>query len=326
MAMPDDIQKRLSKVPPFDDDVPTMRNLKRAKEQQTPPVEEEVVEEEVKVEPVEEKVEEKVEEPKKVEKKDRTSKQFDKLKEHNKQLKEENEKLYKDVLSSLKPDEAPQQEFTPEFYQQVDKHTTELPQTKVDDIFANLIDENGYIDQDLLIKTLREANEIASQARKDAEMARKEAEMARHEARKTKQDFEESKEVRLVHKKYPQIDPKSDKFNEKFWDDVRKEIATAPILRGVNVSFMDAADKIWEERYAPAQQIAEEEKEVEEVNKKQKEEVEEKEDAKRNINASVPAGQNAKAYFSKADDELLRQASIKGVRGALAERLKRSGY
>lgn len=327
--MPDSIQDRLKKVPPFEEDIPMMEEVRKISKQQTStplvkeePKKEEVVEEK-KEEPAKEtKKEEKVEEVKKEaeekpkkKKKSRTTEQFDKLKEHNKQLKEENVQVYKNVMDSLKP-ELPEQDFTPQVIQQVDKHTTELQPDKVDDIYAKLIDKDGYIDPDLLIKTLRSANEEAKQARKEAEEAKKQAETTERESKRTIRDFEEDREVRRVHKKYPQIDPKNKDFNELFWDDVRKEIATAPYLKGTTPSFMEAADMIWNQRYAP--------KEVDEVKKKEKEKMEAAEDKKKQINASVPTGRPGD-YYSKTDAEVLKQATIHGKKGALAERLRRAG-
>jgi len=317
------IRDRLAKLPPFEDELPMMQEVKKVAEQQStykPLVEEEVKEpepqitEEAAATEAPEVVEEK--EEKKEEVSPRTAEQFDKLKEHNKQLKEEVKVLQENVLDSLKPKPLPEPQFEPEVIERVEKLTAPLNQDKVDDIYANLIDSNGYIDPDLLIKSLRQANEEARLARQEADLARKEAQEARQETKRTKQDFEESHEVRLVHKKYPTIDPKNEKFNELFWDDVRKEIATAPILKGVTVSFMEATDKIWSERYAP--------KEVEEVKKAEKEKMEETENQKRNINASKVSSRTD--YYAPTDIDALKEAVVKGKRGALAERLKRSGY
>ena len=201
--------------------------------------------------------------------------------------------------------------------QTVDKNTTDLKPDQVDDVYAKLIDENGYIDANLLISTLKGANEQARLAREEAERANKRAEDSERKTRAEFRDFEESREVRRVHKKYPQIDPKNDDFNEMFWDDVRKEIATAPFLKGENVSFMDAAEKIWNERYA--------DKGVEVVKKKDKEVMKKKEDQKRNINASAPSG-HYEGYYTKADTKELEEATKLNKKGALAERLRRSGY
>src|SRR3990167_1774083 len=317
------IRDRLSKVPPFEEDIPMLEEVKKISKQQTtvpqikedPKKVEEAPEEPVVEEPIEEVVEEKVEEPKE-EVSERTAEQIEKLTEHNKQLKEENKELYQNVMESLRPPEPPPEPFgelTPQLVKQVDQITPELRQPQVEDIYAKLIDKDGYIDPDLLIKTLRDANELAKQARIEAELAKKEAQEAKAETKRTKRDFEESKEVRLVHKKYPQIDPKSDQFDENFWDDVRKEIATAPILKGTTPSFMEATDLIWNARYA-------EKKEVEGVKKAEKEKIEEAENAKRNINASAQAGRPTD-YYAQSEQEDLRQASILGKKGALAERL-----
>ena len=307
-------QDKLKKQPPF-----TEKEVETKKE----PVEEKAVEE-----PPKEVVKE---EPKKEEKpkkdpKERTKKQFKKLTKSNKDLKKENVELKKNVLESLRPEPKvepvkpqPIQEFTPEMAQTVNTHTTDLKPEAVDDIYADLIDENGFIDADLLKKTLKQANDSAALARTEADAARKEATEAQVQSKRSIRDFEENAEVRRVHKKYPSINPKNkDEFNEMFWDDVRKEIATAPILRGTNVSFMVAADKIYKERYATRE-------EVEPVKKKDKEVMDKKEDQKRNINASVPSG-HFEGYYSATDTKELNEATRLRKKGALAERLRRSGY
>ena len=339
------IQDRLKKLPPYDDDIPMIKEVKEIAKNQSQPAqikeevdENEIVEEDINQETevasdeidvsktaeetVQEQIKEQIEEPEeKVS--ERTAEQIEKLTQHNKELKEENTKLYEDVLTSLRPKEPvsqPVQEFTPQVQQQVDKASEGLPQDKVDDIIAGLIDENGYVDPELLKKTLRESREQAQQAITKADEAVKEAKQATQEIKKTKRDFEESKEVRKVHKLYPQIDPKSDQFNELFWDDVRKELATAPILKGTTPTFMEAATQIWEARYKG--QYAS--KEVEQVNKQEKEKMTEVEDKKKQINASIPAGRKTD-YYAQSDQEALRQASIQGKKGALAERLRRAG-
>ena len=296
---------RLKKIPPFDDEKEEIPK----KVEETPKKEDKPKKEEVKEEP----------------KKERTKKQFKKLTKHNKELKEENKELKKNVLDSLRPEPAvvpdsppfpqPIQEFTPEIAKTVEKHTTELKQGEVDDIYANLIDENGFIDGEMLKASLKQANDEAKLARERADAAEKRADDSEKASKKSIRDFEEDREVRRVHKKYPQINPKNEDFNELFWEDVRKEIATAPILVGKNVSFMDAADKIWKQRY---------EEEVGEVKKKDKEEMETKVDQKKNINASAPSG-HFEGYYADTDTEALNEATRLSKKGALAERLRRSG-
>jgi len=339
--MPSDIQKRLKKLPPFEEDIPMIAEVKEIAKGQSKPSQIQ----EPKEEPEEEtpqisadtplpappaevsppQAQETTPPPPEVS--ERTAEQIEKLTTHNKQLKEENTALIEDkveeiikpnVMESLRPpEETPYRELTPQLVRQVDEVTPDLKQPQVEDVYAKLIDKDGYIDPDLLIKTLRDANESARQANIRAEQAGREAQEAKAETRKTKRDFEESKEVRLVHKKYPQINPHNEDFNENFWDDVRKEIATAPILKGTTPSFMEAADLVWNARYAP--------KEVEEeVKKKDKEKIEEAENAKKQINASAPTGRPS-SYYAKSEDEALRQATIYGKKGALAERLRRIG-
>ena len=275
--------------------------VKKIAEQQTTGKQ---VAEEVK-EPVEAPVEEKVEEVK-----DRTAEQFEKLKEHNKQLAEEVKVLRENVLESLKPKQV--EELAPQVIEKIDESIQELGQDKVDDVFADLIDENGYLDDKMLKSTL-------TQLVNEAKIARKEAEEAKRKALESEERFkslEENKEVKRVHKKYPQIDPNSDKFNENFWDDVRKEIATAPILRGETLTFEQAADLIWQKKYntQPVKQ------ETTVVDPK----AQMIEDAKRNINA-VRNNSFRSDYYTEADTDELIKASQLGKKGAIAERLRRAG-
>jgi len=331
------IRDRLNKLPPYEDDIKIIQDIKKNMPPQLEEkehAEEEVASEETAEETTEELAEESTEgsteesgedEKPKTEVSKRTAEQINKLTRHNKQLKEENTKLYKNVLESLKPQEPtpevplipPMQEFAPQVTQQIDKNSSELKPDQVDDIYADLIDKDGYIDPHLLIQTLRQANEEARKARQEAEEANKRAILSDLSTKKSIRDFEEDREVRRVHRKYPQIDPKNKEFNEMFWDDVRKELATAPYLKGKTISFMEASNTIWNQRYAN-------QKEEVEMKKKEKEVIEEAENAKRNINASVPSG-HFSGYYSQTDQEALRQATIVGKRGALAERLRRAG-
>lgn len=298
--MSDDIQSRLNKVPPFDTDVPMIEEVKKIAEQQT--TGKQVVEE-----PKEEIKEEVVQETPK----DRTAEQFAKLTEHNKQLSEEVKVLRENVLESLKPKT---QEFTPQVVEKIDESVKELGQDKVDDVFADLIDENGYLDDKMLKSTLTQLVNDAKLARKEAEEARRKAEEADRKSTEKFNSIEENKEVKRVHKKYPQIDPNSKEFNEDFWDDVRKELATAPILRGETLTFEEAADSIWEKRYASKKPV------VTEPDPKQNM----IEDAKRNINA-VRNNSFRSDYYTQADTTELIRASQLGKKGAIAERLKRAG-
>lgn len=305
--MSDDIQSRLNKVPPFDTDVPMIEEVKKIAEQQTTGkqvVEEEILDASKTATEVEKE-------------KDRTAEQFAKLKEHNKQLSEEVKVLRENVLDSLKPKT---QEFTPQVVEKIDESVKELGQDRVDDVFADLIDENGYLDDKMLKSTLTQLVNDAKLARKEAEEARRKAEEADRKSTEKFNSIEENKEVKRVHKKYPQIDPKNTKpvdqggFNEDFWDDVRKELATAPILRGETLTFEEAADLIWEKRYAFKKPV------VTEPDPKQNM----IEDAKRNINA-VRNNSFRSDYYTQADTTELIRASQLGKKGAIAERLKRAG-
>lgn len=165
--------------------------------------------------------------------KERTKVEFEKLKEHNRQLAEELEKLkqgsqpkQQSVLDSLQPE-------------MVQTVAPNLDQKQVDDIVKGLVDENGYIDQALLENTLRKANQQVSQAIAEANQARLEAKQALSAVNKFGQD----REVRIAHKKFPNVDPESPKYDPNFFKLVKNELLGA-MYEGKRLSFVDACREV----------------------------------------------------------------------------------
>lgn len=165
--------------------------------------------------------------------KERTKIEFEKLKEHNRQLAEENALLkantpqQQSVLESLAPSEM------------VQTVAPELNQKQVDDIVKGLVDENGFLDQALLENTLRQANQQVSEAKAEANQARVEAKQALSAVNKFGQD----REVRIAHKKFPSVDPESSKYDPQFFKLVKNELLGA-MYEGRKLAFVDACREV----------------------------------------------------------------------------------
>lgn len=223
---------------------------------------------------------------------ERTREQFEKLKKQNSELKKQLENKQEDqqeelpsILDSLRPSQ--QVNIPPQNYSNLNKK-------EVEQIKNSFIDKDGYVNTDLLQKELQAANARA----KKAEM---EAQMTREEVRR----FEESRQVREAHEKYPQLDPKSKDFDKDFYDLVKNEMV-AQMLRGES-DLIGAAKKV-SKFFAKKQPQSEPED-------KQKEK-------KKQINATAKTADRGNQYT----DMDLVQATRQNVKGALAERLKRAGY
>lgn len=299
------ILNRMSKQPPFVDD---KGNVSETEEKQ-----EELVQE------VEEK-NEVAEQPEVETQNTRTSEQFDKLKGNNAELKGKNDAL--ELENARLRDEARKftqqgavgymtQPATSQYpmppgmvdVTNVIPQATQFPgmsQQQVNDVFANLTDDQGYVNVDLLRQEL-------SKAHKQTQSALEEAKRAREEAKRASQNFDNfqrSEIAKRVHEKYPELNPDTDNYNTEFFDAVKNEMYTQLVSNGKE-DFMAAADK-WAKTF---------------VNKKEKKEVKE---AMAQINATgtKPSG----SRLSYQDHETLVQATRQGKKGALGERLKQAGY
>lgn len=222
---------------------------------------------------------------------ERTREEFEKLTQHNKELAEENRRLKEvnetSVLDSLKP-QPPKASFPAKEY-------PFLAPSQQDDVYAKLVDENGYIDADLLKQTLKDANERAKQA--EAKASRLEQQVS---------GVEESRQVKEAHSKYPMLDPKSPNFDERFYTAVRNELI-GQMIQG-NKDFVQAADNVasW---YKPG-------------GDERQEQSAQKEQQVRQIQATTTKGEQ-KVSEDYAD---LVQRTQRGDTAALMERLKRAGY
>lgn len=222
---------------------------------------------------------------------ERTAAEFAKLKEHNAQLKAENE-LYKSktsVLDDLRPTaEVP---LPP---------TPSLTQTKVEEIKSAFVDENGYVDVARLEAALKAANTEAKQAKAQAQQAESRV-----------QRFEESAQIRAAHSAYPHLDPKSATFDPKFYELVKNELI-GQMMKGEQ-DIIQAAKKV-SEFYVPKVDVTEAK---EEAVKEYKSKVTKRDQA-------FEKGEGRGKTEPSEHEELVRK-TLKGDNDALYKRLQASG-
>jgi hypothetical protein len=162
--------------------------------------------------------------------KERTKREFDKLKQHNKELAEELEKL------KTQPKTSALQGIDQGMVQAV---APNLSPKEVEDTIQGLVDENGYLDQALLENTLKQANQKVAQAQAEAQQARLEAKQALSQVNKFGQD----REVRIAHKRFPNVDPESPKYDPNFFKLVKNELLGA-MYEGKKLEFVDACREV----------------------------------------------------------------------------------
>lgn len=230
--------------------------------------------------------------------KERTKVEFEKLKEHNRLLAEENESLKAQVP---KPQSALGSLVNPQMVQEV---APNLSQEQTDDIVKGLIDENGYIDQSTLENTLRRANQEVAQAKAEANQARLEAKQALSAVNKFGQD----REVRIAHKAFPNVDPESPKYDSNFFKLVKNELLGA-MYEGKQVSFIEACRSV-SKTYSPKQ-------DTKDVKAKAVEEYKENVASKSALN---PTGSSRPDTRVSRDD--LVEGTRKGDASSIFERLK----
>lgn len=230
--------------------------------------------------------------------KERTKIEFEKLKEHNRQLAEEVERLKKpteSALESLQP--------------QVEAGMANAPnltQKQVEETIKGLVDENGYLDQALLESTLQKANREVAEAKAEAQKARQTAQQAVNRV----SEFEITREARIAHKKYPSVDPNSKEFDPNFYKKVKNELLGA-MYEGRALRFVDACAEVASTYTKTAQQAK----------------VEAVEEYKKNVatKSSLNVSGNSRPDVSKSNDELI-EGTRRGDAESIFARLKKSNY
>jgi hypothetical protein len=222
---------------------------------------------------------------------ERTAAEFAKLKEHNAQLKAENE-LYKtktSVLDDLRPNN-----------ETVLPQTPSLTQTEVKEIKSSFVDEDGYVDVARIDQALTQADERARKA---------EAQAQQTESRV--QRFEESAQIRAAHSAYPHLDPKSETFDAKFYELVKNELI-GQMMKGEQ-DIIQAAKHV-SEFYVPKVDVTEAK---EEAVKEYKSKVTKRDQA-------FEKGEG-RGKTEPSDQEELVRKTLKGDNNALYKRLQASG-
>jgi hypothetical protein len=226
--------------------------------------------------------------------KEETREQFEKLKEHNKQLSEklaaleaQQQPTFNSVLDELRP----QQNFG------------NLSTAQVEDITKGLVDENGYVDQDLLQSTLKKANEKAQRAEDRAVLLEQRVER-----------FEETELIRNVHSKHPSLDPYHTNYDPNFRKEVRDEI-----LKQMKRGYQDyeaAADKVAAEWKAKSVTQSQTQKTKEEEQKKVISQREQ---------ASTPSARTGRQVDSGSYEDM-DEGVRKGDTLSIGQKLQANGY
>ena len=224
--------------------------------------------------------------------KERTKEQFEKLTQSNRDLKDKLDALEKsqqDQLANV------YESLRPKDAPKVDKDATA-------DEFQDLI-KDGYVDESVLKQTLNQLARQAKKAEQDAELAKRRA-----------QEIEENAQVKEANAKYPELDPKSGVFDPDFYKLVRNELV-GQMIDGKK-DLLLAAQEV-SRVYKPNV-----EKKENDTKKQQDFEAKEEQIQRQDVSS----GRSQTSRFSQADAKDLVRATMRNEKGALAERLRRSGF
>lgn len=240
---------------------------------------------------------------------ERTRKEFEKLKEHNRLMAEELKALKnppaqrRSALDIFQPTQAsPQQQppvFAPPF--------ATRPPVQEEPLKPIEPDENGYIDINALNQTVQRVNDLTRQAQEEARRAREEARRAEERVSK----FEHTDKTLKTYEKFPYLDPNRPEFDEKFSDLVRKELLDQMVNQG-RENYIEAAERVKRDYYDPSS------KPEPKVDPKVEENV-----AKRDQINAMPRASKGE---SEPEQEFLVQETRRGNRSAIYQRLKKSGF
>lgn len=255
-------------------------------------------------------------------KKTRTQEQFEKLTQSNKELKEERDQ-YKNLFEGLRPEEVPQE--AQQYQQPINQAppATEfqnINQTDVNEKFKEMIDENGYLDGNKLMETLRAMDDRAQRA----EIAARQVQEANLKKEAIEREREEKDATLKVYERFPQLDPnnidgvekdgETVSFDPKMWQYVKNELESKA-RRGVmpsNTDYMAAAEQVYQDLYGGRDMAKKDE---------QKKVVEQK----NIINATRPRSTTNVNYYKDEEESVLIDQVRAGKRGAVGELLRRRG-
>lgn len=222
---------------------------------------------------------------------ERTKQQFEKLKEHNKKLKKELEaaKGGQPKPPSLLESYVLHQPTAP-------VSTPNLSQTQVAEITKQVVDAEGYLNQDELEARLRKADEAEQRARQ--------AEQRANQALEKVARFEVDAQTRALYAKHPQLDPSSQTFDPEFYELTKNELLSQ-LVNGGTQDALAAADKM--SKYVKKQEVTPQQQQT--LAQRQQ--------------ATARTGSGT-ASSSKADLDDLRKRSMTSTE-AMDERIRRAG-
>lgn len=158
---------------------------------------------------------------------ERTRKNFEKIREENRRLKEQLATFGDSVFDTFRTQQGAAQP-------QVDANAYgNLNQSQVDSITSRFVDEDGNVDINGLNRELSQANQKAAEAAERA--ARLEDKLER---------FEESQQVREAHAVHPWLDPKNPDFDPVRFEMVRDRILRVKYYDGQPITLLEAADQV----------------------------------------------------------------------------------
>jgi hypothetical protein len=216
--------------------------------------------------------------------KSRTAEQFEKLKATNRELSEK--------LKALEGSKPTPSSVLDELRPSVD--TAALPPVPT---AGNqpLVDNEGYIDANLLNSTVSGTRQAAEEAKRISLQTQQQI-----------QRFQESQVVQAVHKDFPEIDPNSDQFDPAFYDFVKNDLI-GQMMKGTE-DLRAAADKARKT-----------------LGKKQAEPEPRKETISSRGQASAPTGTSKGTPPTSDEQASLVERSYKGDKDAIFKRLQASG-
>lgn len=168
---------------------------------------------------------------------ERTKREFEKLKEHNKQLADKvasletgaqrSPSVLETYLSGQSPVALPQQQMPATPPMGLPPIQTNLPQGKVETIRQELIDRDGYVNADELERRVH--------ASEQAEVRAREAEMRANQALERIARFEadaKNAKAKQLYTEFPELDPSSDTYNRQFSEAVVDEMLLQIVKTG----------------------------------------------------------------------------------------------
>lgn len=238
---------------------------------------------------------------------ERTRKNFEKIREENRILKEQLlvkqqlppeplEDFGTSVFDSFRPQQPVQQPTSQGF--------DFLSQQQVDTITNKFIDDQGNVDINGLNQALSGANRAAQEAKLDNQRLREKIER-----------FEENQEVKDAHSVHKWLDPKSKEFDREKFEQVRDRILRVKYYEGKPITLLDAANAVARATGTPTPNL----------DKVKEEAVTQYKQTQQNrVQGPIESGKG-ETRSTTATLQDLRERTQNGDQGAILERLRNVG-